>query len=364
VAGAEPEPESGDETPDEDRTVPSLDPERSGRASDADGETGADEADDDVEPAPGPDESADAADAAPATAATETTAEDDAGAVDDTALEEVRTELRRLREAHERLEGRVAALESGGGSAASADVRTDGPSLSPTEALSKTTLFVREGTRGGPTLQDAHDGRADREALAANVGLERHTRFEEAGATVDGEPFESFLESTQAYEFVEWLVTDLLFEITLTGSEDAMAHLYDALPDVDRVFFEETVTVEDGGEHREVTFDVVVRDRNGEPLFVAALEESREPTPAGAVEPLVTDASDFCAANDSVAGAFAVTASYFEPGALELAREATTGSLLSRDRYRSFVTLTRKNGFHLCLVEARESSLHLALPEL
>ncbi|PSQ37106.1 hypothetical protein BRD05_01260, partial [Halobacteriales archaeon QS_9_70_65] len=76
----------------------------------------------------------------------------------DAALGEVRAELRRLRETQERLERRVAALEGGddGGGTSSG---TAGPSLSPTEALSKTTLFVREGTRGGPTLEDAHQGR-------------------------------------------------------------------------------------------------------------------------------------------------------------------------------------------------------------
>ncbi|PSQ13744.1 hypothetical protein BRD02_12010 [Halobacteriales archaeon QS_8_69_73] len=112
------------------------------------------------------------------------------------ALGEVRAELRRLRETQERLERRVAALEGDddGGGASSG---TAGPSLSPTEALSKTTLFVREGTRGGPTLEDVHQGRTDRNALAANVELERHTRFDAAGATVGGEPYEPFLGRTR-----------------------------------------------------------------------------------------------------------------------------------------------------------------------
>ena len=281
----------------------------------------------------------------------------------DAALGEVRAELRRLRETQERLERRVAALEDGddGGGASSG---TAGPSLSPTEALSKTTLFVREGTRGGPTLEDAHQGRTDRNALAANVELERHTRFDAAGATVGGEPYEPFLESSRAYRFVRWVTTELPFEIRATDSADAMRHLYDAIPDADRAFFDETVAVDDGDERREVTFDVVVRDREGEPLVVATLEEGREPTGAAAVEPLVTDVSDFCAVDDTVAAAFVVTASYFEADATELAREATSGSLLSRGRYRSFVSLARKNGFHFCLVEGRESSLHMTLPEL
>ncbi|PSP47112.1 hypothetical protein BRC75_10640 [Halobacteriales archaeon QH_7_69_31] len=276
----------------------------------------------------------------------------------------LRRELREVRSTLERLEGRVATLEAGGDGAGPPAGRSDGPSLSPAEALSKTTLFVREGTRGGPTLEDAHEGRADRDAVADNVGLERHTRFEAAGATVDGEPYESFLESSQAYEFVEWLTTDLLFEVRVTDSEAEMARVYDAIPAVDRVFFEEAVTFEAGGETVELRFDVVVRDRNGAPLFVARLDDRRDPTPGDEVGTLVTDASDFCAAAESVVGAFGVTASYFEPAALEVAREATTSSLLSREKYRSYVNLARNNGFHLCLVEAREAAFHLAIPDL
>jgi len=279
-------------------------------------------------------------------------------------ISELRRELREVRSTVERLEGRVATLEAGGDGAGPPAGRTDGPSLSPAEALSKTTLFVREGTRGGPTLEDAHEGRADRDAVAENVGLERHTRFEAAGATVDGEPYESFLEGSQAYEFVEWLTTDLPFEIHETDSEAAMARVYDAIPAVDRVFFEEDVAFEAGGETVERQFDVVVRDRNGAPLFVARLDDRRDPTPGDRIGTLVTDASDFCAAEESVVGAFGVTASYFEPAALEVAREATTSSLLSRETYRSHVNLARNNGFHLCLVEAREAAFHLAMPEL
>jgi len=371
TAATDPVAEDGDEPEPVDaaadvRTVPSLDPEHSGRAED-----GTPDADDgpDAGGVVSTDEPAPASDADPSTRDNAGTASTGADArrgssASSAALAELRNELERLGEAYERLDRRVAALESGSEADSTAAVRGDGPSLSPAEALSKTTLFVREGTRGGPTLEDAHDGRADRDALASNVELERHTRFDAEGATVNGEPFDAFLESTQAYKFVEWLITDLPFEIRATGTQDEMAHLYDAIPDVDRVFFDEGVTVEDDGQRREVTVELVVRDRNGEPLFVASLDDSREPTPGRAIEPLVTDASDFCAANPTVAAAFAVTASYFEPDAIELAREATTGSLLSRNRYRSFVNLTRKNGYHLCLVEAREASLHLTLPEL
>ncbi|PSQ12509.1 hypothetical protein BRC99_05265 [Halobacteriales archaeon QS_7_69_60] len=340
--------------PDETTAVPSLDPEESGRigaAVDNESDDGTATVGTETETTPASE---------PATGTT------DRGTATAAELETLRTELETLRRTQERLSERVSALESGGGTGAPTESGgggrpSTGSSLSPAEALSRTTLFVREGTRGGPTLEDVHAGDADRRTLAANVRLELHTRFDEDGVTVDGEPFESFLTDTGAYAFVEWLATTLPFEIRSTDSEEPMQYIYDALPEVDRVFFDETVSV-DGDQ--EVTFDVVVRNRMGDPLFVATLEEGPDPTSAGAIEPFITRASDLCADSDSLGGAFVVTESYFESDGLELAREATSKSLLSREKHRSFVSLTRKDGYHLCLVEAREDALYMTLPEL
>ncbi len=63
------------------------------------------------------------------------------------------------------------------------------------------------------------------------------------------------------------------------------------------------------------------------------------------------------------ASAFLVTSSFFEPGALETAEEATSSGLFNRDKRKSFVNL-RERGFHLCLLEARNQEFHLAVPEL
>ena len=59
-----------------------------------------------------------------------------------------------------------------------------------------------------------------------------------------------------------------------------------------------------------------------------------------------------------------MTTSFFEPGALETASEATRGGLLSRNKRKSFVNLSRKRGYHLCLVEARSENFTLTVPEL
>jgi hypothetical protein len=280
-------------------------------------------------------------------------------------LESLRSELDSLRAERDRLQERVETLEAketAGGAGAGAGA--GGVSLTPDRALAGTSLFVRDEGPGGPTLEDAHAGTVDREELAENLRIEYHTQFEDEGATVDGEPFESFLRSSPLYTFTEWVLTDLLFEIQSTRSEGAMRPLYDSLPDIDRVSFDEPVTVGEGENQRDIEFDVVARDRMGEPLVVANMDESRDPTRAASLEPLIDDASDVSMEADRFAGAFAVTSSYFEPDALEAAREATSGSLLSREKYRNFVKLSRNNGFHLCLVESRDESFHMTMPEL
>ncbi|PSQ44330.1 hypothetical protein BRD14_01305 [Halobacteriales archaeon SW_5_68_122] len=163
----------GTDEPDEATAVPSVDPERSGPADAVEADEWGDATED--------------ADAAPETTppatGTADTATGSAGVSSE--LDALRSELSSLRRTQKRLEERVAALESGGTTEPRGDRPGTGPSLSPAEALEKTTLFVREGTRGGPTLEDIHAGRADRESLSANVRLEPHTRFNSEGAGVD-----------------------------------------------------------------------------------------------------------------------------------------------------------------------------------
>ena len=53
-----------------------------------------------------------------------------------------------------------------------------------------------------------------------------------------------------------------------------------------------------------------------------------------------------------------------DPDALETATEATGGGILSRDKRESFVRLSRKDGFHLCLVESRDGDFHFSVPDL
>ncbi|WP_435124900.1 DUF7527 domain-containing protein [Halobaculum sp. D14] len=282
-------------------------------------------------------------------------------------LESAESEAAELRDEAERLRERVEELETELAEARSrAPDAPSGRSLSPEEVLAGTNLFVRYDSRGGATLEKAHAGGADRGDVNDNLRLEQHTEFDADGVVVDGEPFTAFLEGTIEYSFVEWVVRRLLYEIQDTGNEGSMRDLFDAIPDVDRAELHGAVTLTDdeGKKAGSREFDVVLRDRMGNPLVVADVTDSREATTESDLDGLVGDASDVADQEDDLGAAFYVTASFFEPGALEAAADATGGGLLSRSKRKSFVKLARKRGFHLCLVESRESEFHVTVPEL
>ncbi len=282
----------------------------------------------------------------------------------------LRDERDRLREEVEDLEAEIADLEE-----EVEDLRSqlnDGIEgkrrLDPEEALRGTNLFVRYGSKSGGTLEKAHAGDVGKEEVGNNLRLEYHTQFDAADVAVDGEPYEQFLEGSLYKEFVDWLVHDLLYEIRGTGHVKGLKDLYDALPQVDRAELLGQVAVEyteDGEQYREQrTFDVVMRDRMGNPLAVADINDSRNPATREMMTGVIENASDVKGSNDSLASALLVTASFFEPGALEAADEAAGGGLLGGSSRESFVRLSRKRGYHLLLVETRSGEFHVNVPEL
>ncbi|WP_435363788.1 DUF7527 domain-containing protein [Haloarchaeobius sp. DYHT-AS-18] len=288
--------------------------------------------------------------------------------------DELAAENDELQQTVDRLENEVADLEAEiadleaelantRGAAATASVQ-----LTPREALEGTNLFVRYNSKGDATLETAHGGNASPEEVHGNLRLEHHTQFEAGDAAVDGQAYEDFLVNSIEYQFVEWFVFDLLYEIRDTGNAGAMSDLYDAIPEADRAELNGSVSLrfdENGEEHREqTTFDVVVRDRMGNPLVVANLNDSRDPATEDMMVDLEQRASRVKQTSEQLSGAFLVTASFFDPGALETAAEATSGSFLSRDSKKSFVKLSRKSGYHLCLVETRGGEFHINVPEL
>ena len=268
-------------------------------------------------------------------------------------VEELRSEVERLRD-------RLAEAES--------PLPDADRTISPAEAREGTNLFIRYDSKGGATLDDAHDGSVSREELRDNLRIEHHTSFETDGLQVDGRPYGTFLRDTMEFGFTRWLVEELPFEVGETGNASALRELYDALPEIDRAEIGgavSIVSVEDGEEVREQRpFDLVLRDRMGNPLFVADLNDTRAPTAGGTLESLVANGGTIAESNDEFAGAFAVTASFFEPDALEAASDAVGGGLFNRSKRKSFVKLSRKRGYHLCLVESRDGGFHLTVPDL
>ncbi len=270
-------------------------------------------------------------------------------------VDRLESELRTVRDERDDLAARVENLEArlqelGSGAAAPES------SMTASEALSGTNLFVRYRSKSEPTLDDLSDG-VSREGVIENLRLERHTEFDAEAVAVDGRQFDAFLEGTQEYRFARWLVSELPLEIRDTGTQRKLADLYGALPDIDRIEFGATVADDQ-------TFDLVARNRMGEPLVIATLDDSREPTQGEELAALVRGGSAVSEESGSLAGAMAATGAFFEPEALATAEEATGGSLLSRDKRESYVKLSRGRGFHLCLVEDRDESFYLSVPEL
>lgn len=239
---------------------------------------------------------------------------------------------------------------------------------SPKEALEETKLFIRYASSGRATLEKAHAGNIEASAVNNNLKIQHHTQFEADDVTVNGEPYETFLAETIHYQFVEWVVRTLPYEIRDTSHEEELRGLYDALPKIDHAALNGVVAVryKEGGEQRrgQKPFDVILRDPMGNPLLVANLNDSRAAATEMMMEDLITAAERVGQTSKHFAGAFMVTQSFFDPGALETARDETQGGLLSSGKRKSFVNLSRKQGYHLCLVEARNENFHLAVPEL
>jgi hypothetical protein len=286
------------------------------------------------------------------------------------AADQLENEVEELRSTVDELEAELEAAEAD--LAAAEEYMPEGDhEISPEEAMQGTSLFVRYEREGGPTLEDAYNGDADREAVNENVRLERHTEFEDAGALVDGQPFDEYLRDTIEYGFVNWLTRTFVHDIRETRNQTALGKLFDAIPDIDRIEFRGSVDLGEAAEDDDeeaptesAAFDVVLRDRMGQPLIVTDLNDSREPATEPMLESLIRNATPVGEANERLSAAFYVTSSYYEPGALETAEEATGGGILSRGKNKSFVRLSRKDGYHLSLVETRDGEFHVSVPEL
>ena len=283
-------------------------------------------------------------------------------------IEELEADLTAAKERIEELEAELAATDT----TAVADHATNtaptptGRPMTPADALAGTNLFVRYDSKGAATLADAHDGEATPEDLEGNLRIDTHTTFDSADVAVEETPFEAFLADRIEVAFAEWLVTDLLFELRSTGATTALKAVYDAIPRIDRIELQGRIELgtDDEDEPIERTFDCVVRDKRGKPLFVANFDDSKQPVEADLIEGLIRSGNALRERNDSFAAGFGVTSSYFTEAAYEIADDATSGGLFSRSGGESFVNISRKQGFHLCLVDRIKGGFELQKPEL
>jgi len=281
-------------------------------------------------------------------------------------LESVRAELAEAEAEIERLESQ---LESGSASDSTAvedGIPSSTRSISTTEALEGTNFLIRYDSKGDGTLADAISGSADQEAVQNNLRIEPHTTFDSEQVSVDGQPFETFLDGRIELAFVRWLAEEFLFDIQQTGNTTHLKGIYEALPAINRAELRGNVSLgtDEDGNDRNAEFDLVVRDKRDRPLFVADFNESKQPVGSTMVDSLVRDGSEIIQRNESFAAGFAVTTSYYEGDALDAAADATGGGLLSASRGKSFVYISRKQGFHLCLVERLGDTFDLHVPEL
>lgn len=231
--------------------------------------------------------------------------------------------------------------------------------LTPQQALTGTNLFVRYVSNQQPTLETAADGAA-RSDVQENIRIERHTTFDTREVSIEERSYDGFLTSTQTFLFASYLVNELMFDIRGTQNAVHLSALYRSIPMIDRIDLAADVKIEDST----VEFDLVGRNRHGQPLVVANLQDSREPTDEEFVGSLITDATEVAEHQASLAAAFAVTGAFFQAGAMDVAQKATSSSLLSRVDRKSYVQLSRSNGYHIGLVEGRGTKFELALPEL
>ena len=241
--------------------------------------------------------------------------------------------------------------------------------LSVEEALAGANLFVRYDSKGRPTLETVHDTAADpvdAEEVIENLRIDHHTTFDSENTVVSGQPFATMLADRIEMGFVDWLVRKLPFEIRDTRNQNALGAVYDAFPEIDRVELrgEVVLGVDDEGGTITKTFDMVVRNKMGDPLFVVQIEDSPQPIDPSVIEQLIRDGNDLATHTDAFCGVFVVSTSYYGPAALEAVSDATSGGLLSRNKKKAFVSVSRKRGFHVCLTDRLNGEFDLRVPEL
>lgn len=270
--------------------------------------------------------------------------------------EKAETVMRRQRDLEERVEEFQA--EAPVSESESSETKSVEQTLERGEALDKLDVFLRYESRADPTIEDAAASEASQEEANENIKFEVHSQFDADETDIEGgKTPEEFLEETIEHRFVEHAATELLYEIMETNNKQGLQSLYDSIQQINRAEFNGSVEV---GEES-VKFDLVIRDQRGRPLIVGDAENGNQPVKRDQIESLIDKANSVSGEYGQLGAAVFLTTSFYESGALESADKATKDGFISR---RQSVVKDSGNNYQLCLLEGREDSFHMTMPEL
>ena len=233
-------------------------------------------------------------------------------------------------------------------------------------ALEESNLFIRYADKAGPSLRDFRLQNAAIEKVQENLTVETHTNFDPQRVTIDGQPFDEYLHQSTEYKFISWVTGDLLALIDTTGTRGSLGPLFEAITAIDRVelYGEITTSVPDEDEPISRPFDIIARNKVGDPLIIADVNTTTAPTTRAMTRALSEKIMDLAPEIPDIAAGFYVTESFYDPGALQVIADAVSSGIIPRTNKRSYVRIGRGRGFHLCLSERRGEEFYLNVPDL
>jgi hypothetical protein len=236
----------------------------------------------------------------------------------------------------------------------------------PRGALEQSNLFIRYADKAGPSLRDFRMQNAAIEKVQGNLTVETHTNFDPQRITIEGHPFEEYLQQSTEYRFTTWLTGDLLALIDATNNRGSLGPLFEAITAIDRVelYGEISTTVADEDDPISRPFDIIARNQVGDPLIVADVNTTTAATTRAMTRATVEKISDLAPEIPDIAAGFYVTESFYDPGALQVIADAVSSGIIPRTNKRSYVRVGRGRGFHLCLTERRGEEFYLNVPDL
>jgi len=233
-------------------------------------------------------------------------------------------------------------------------------------ALEESNLFIRYANKAGPSLRDFRLQNAAIEKVRENLTVETHTNFDPQQVTIERRPFSEYLQQSTEYRFISWVTGDLLALIDTTNNRGTLGPLFEAVTAIDRVelYGEISTTVPEEDDPISRPFDIIARNKVGDPLIVADVNTTTAATTRAMTRAMSEKITDLAPQIPDIAAGFYVTESFYDPGALQVIADAVSSGIIPRTNKRSYVRLGRGRGFHLCLTERRGDEFYLNVPDL